>query len=284
MKKSYNKAFTLVELLAVIVILAIILVIAVPKIMDVINDSKKSTLETSVKMIASAAEKTKKQNTILGKNNDVIKCEDVAKLSSSDYDLDNCTITFDKNNNASVTIKGKGKFEGLNVCSGTKNEAIAQTGACATPKEYFTYGLYALNSSDVTVEDADKCANYLLPFEPTCNTSQLKELLCSMPVDSQTYGRVPISDYSNAGLKLSDNAEIGIIITDYNLEGGTEVIIPDTIDSYPVVGVKFVGNKFDSLTKITTPATLYNTWTNYTDPVSGEWIGEEVPGACPPPF
>ncbi len=61
MKKSYNKAFTLVELLAVIVILAIILVIAVPKIKSVITDSKKSTQETSAKIIASSAEKTKVQ-------------------------------------------------------------------------------------------------------------------------------------------------------------------------------------------------------------------------------
>ena len=51
------KGFTLVELLAVIVILAIILVIAVPKVMDIINDSKKATLESTAKMIASAAEK-----------------------------------------------------------------------------------------------------------------------------------------------------------------------------------------------------------------------------------
>ena len=34
-----NKAFTLVELLAVIVVLAIILVIAVPQVLDVVNSS-----------------------------------------------------------------------------------------------------------------------------------------------------------------------------------------------------------------------------------------------------
>ena len=38
MKKSRKKAFTLVELLAVIVILAIILVIAVPKVINIIKD------------------------------------------------------------------------------------------------------------------------------------------------------------------------------------------------------------------------------------------------------
>ncbi len=127
MKKQKKNAFTLVELLAVIVILAIILVIAVPKIMDVINSSKKSTLETSVKMIASTAEKTKMQNTVLGKENEEITCSSVAKLSSSDYE--NCTIKFD-GNTAKVTVKGKGKFEGLSVCGGTKNSATAQEDEC----------------------------------------------------------------------------------------------------------------------------------------------------------
>ena len=66
MKKSLKLTtlgFTLVELLAVIVILAIILVIAVPKVMSVIEDAQKATLESTAKMIASAAEKAKVQNT-----------------------------------------------------------------------------------------------------------------------------------------------------------------------------------------------------------------------------
>ncbi len=130
-KKNVKTGFTLVELLAVIVILAIILVIAVPKIMDVINSSKKSTLETSVKMIASTAEKTKMQNAVLGKEETTITCDSVAKLSSSDYE--SCTIKFD-GNTAKVTVKGKGKFAGLSVCGGTKNEATAQIEKCqSTP-------------------------------------------------------------------------------------------------------------------------------------------------------
>jgi len=45
-KKSYRvKGFTLVELLAVIVILAIILVIAVPQIMDTIESSRIAAME-----------------------------------------------------------------------------------------------------------------------------------------------------------------------------------------------------------------------------------------------
>ena len=45
MKK--RNAFTLIELLAVIVILAVILVIAIPRILDVIETSKKDSFKNS---------------------------------------------------------------------------------------------------------------------------------------------------------------------------------------------------------------------------------------------
>jgi type IV pilus assembly protein PilA len=49
--KNNRKGFTLVELLAVIVILAIILAIAVPSISSMIANSKKNSFEANVKMI-----------------------------------------------------------------------------------------------------------------------------------------------------------------------------------------------------------------------------------------
>ena len=51
-----NKAFTLIELLAVIVILAIIALIAVPIVVNIIDDSKKSSNEESIKMYGKAIE------------------------------------------------------------------------------------------------------------------------------------------------------------------------------------------------------------------------------------
>ena len=56
MNKNTKNGFTLVELLAVIVILAIILVIAVPQIMNVIKDTTKASLESSAKMVAAQVE------------------------------------------------------------------------------------------------------------------------------------------------------------------------------------------------------------------------------------
>jgi len=144
-KRNKVKGFTLVELLAVIVILAIILVIAVPKIMSVIDDSKKATLESTAKMIASTAEKQKVQNTVLG-NTDSITCDSVAKINDADYE--DCNIDFDENT-AKVTIKGSGKFDGLWVCEGTKINATAINESCGlrTLTVYLDGGTVSENQS-----------------------------------------------------------------------------------------------------------------------------------------
>ena len=119
--KNKVKGFTLVELLAVIVILAVILVIAVPKITDTIKNSKIASFESSAKTIAAQSEKKKMENEIL-ENQNPINCNDVVNLNDTDYD--SCSITFD-GNTAKVTLVGKGKFEGLSVINGTKDNAAA---------------------------------------------------------------------------------------------------------------------------------------------------------------
>ena len=129
-----KNGFTLVELLAVIVILAIILVIAVPKISDTIKNSKKASFESSAKTIAAQAEKKKMENEILD-NTGSINCSDVVKLNNNDYG--SCSITFD-GNTAKVSLVGSGKFEGLKIINGTKDNATATitTGSTKTGVDF----------------------------------------------------------------------------------------------------------------------------------------------------
>ena len=118
-----KKGFTLVELLAVIVILAVILVIAVPQIMKTIESSRIGAIESSAKIIATNAEKDYLSQLTLNQdyNATSIPCNDVVKLSD-DYDINNCSITYDNNGVATVTLKGAigGKFSGI-TCTGTKD-------------------------------------------------------------------------------------------------------------------------------------------------------------------
>lgn len=121
-----KKGFTLVELLAVIVILAVILVIALPQMMDTIDDAKEASLISSAKLIAASAETKKATNNTLGIN-DTITCDDLTKITE---DYKNCNIIFDDNGSAYVSIEGAGKFEGKYICSGTRTEAVISDEKC----------------------------------------------------------------------------------------------------------------------------------------------------------
>ena len=55
MKKNIKKGFTLVELIAVIVILSLILALIVPKVFQTIDESKKKSCDIQLKYIVDAA-------------------------------------------------------------------------------------------------------------------------------------------------------------------------------------------------------------------------------------
>ena len=177
-----KKAFTLVELLAVIVILAILLVMAVPKILEVIKASKVSSMEDSAKLIAKTAEQKKLEKEALGDNTS-ISCSEVAEYNSNDYD--SCNITFN-NGVATINLKGKGKFDKLS-CTGTKDnmECIEGVSSGYTDAvEYLTNkynngsnseGLVLTHETELRYQGADpnnyvyfNCSDNTNPTESTC--------------------------------------------------------------------------------------------------------------------
>ena len=122
MKKN---GFTLVELLAVIVILAIILVIAVPKITDTIDNARKGSFESSIKMVAAQAETQKTVSDTLegnfasGSADSKATCtgESWTGLNATDYKT--CSYYIGADGTAHVTLEGQGKFAGY-TCTGTR--------------------------------------------------------------------------------------------------------------------------------------------------------------------
>ena len=232
MKKK--KGFTLVELLAVIVILAVILIIAMPKISDVIKNSKEASLETTAKLIASQAEKKYTENQVLD-GSSAISCSDVAKISSNDYE--SCNITFDDKGNAKVTIVGKGKFDGMAVCNANKNSASISSD-CATDASYFTYeDTSIIHSAEVV--DVDKCKTFMQ--NPVGLTETQANTFCttgSLTVNNKTItvndlaNAIPEEGYSyeTAGLKVETID--GISITGYNSGFNVEIKDKDKCITY----------------------------------------------------
>ena len=135
-----KKGFTLVELLAVIVILAVILVIAVPQINNVIKETRKNSLGSTAKLIAAKAEEKEVENDALEKT-ESITCEDLVKL---DDNYGNCTVS--KNSTTGkweVTIVGANKFSGY-TCTGTKDNMSCTEGSSTIVEE--EPGIYAFGS------------------------------------------------------------------------------------------------------------------------------------------
>ena len=114
MKKK--NGFTLIELLASLVILAFILVIAVPKIVNVIDNSKLGTITSSAKLVLDSAEKKQSENQVL-ENSSVINCENVSRLNDTDYN--SCDLTFN-NKIPYIVLVGSGKLKDYK-CEGTKD-------------------------------------------------------------------------------------------------------------------------------------------------------------------
>ena len=130
MKKK--KGFTLVELLAVIVIL----VIAVPQIMSVIESARKGSIESTAKLIAEGAEREYTNRKILGKDTNVL-CSDVSSMNSNDYG--SCVISFDNAGKATVKVTGKGKFEGYTCNGNSTNMECVKGEMTPTNASYFSY-------------------------------------------------------------------------------------------------------------------------------------------------
>ena len=241
MKKK--RGFTLVELLAVIVILAVILIIAMPKISDVIKNSKESSLETTAKLIASQAEKKYTENQVLD-NSSTIKCSDVVKINNTDYE--SCNITFDSKGNAKVTIIGKGKFEGLQVVDGTKDSAKASVkkDVIETAAKYFSYEDTAIIHS-AEIVDIDKCKAFMQnPVGLTeaqantfCTTGSLTINNKTLTVNDLALEVSTLEGYSYETIGLKVDAAEGISITGYNIEGGTDVVIPSQIYGKTVAAI-----------------------------------------------
>ena len=135
MRKKKN-AFTLIELLAVIVILAVILVIAIPRILDVIETSKKDSIKSSARMIINSAEKKNMIDKVNGSTEE-ITCDNSVKLSKEDYE--SCKITIDEEGKATINLVGKGKFDGYKCIGTNDNLACGQVESITLPlngKEY----------------------------------------------------------------------------------------------------------------------------------------------------
>ena len=155
MRKKKN-AFTLIELLAVIVILAVILVIAIPRILDVIETSKKDSIKSSARMIINSAEKKNMIDKVNGSTEEVT-CDNSVKLSKEDYE--SCKITIDEEGKATIDLVGKGKFDGYKCIGTNDNLNCTKTESLKLPANAVQYIEYLYSNEETRTSNGLKKDN-----------------------------------------------------------------------------------------------------------------------------
>lgn len=123
-----KKGFTLVELLAVIVILAIILAIAVPGISGIINNSRRSAFEADVKMIITGIEyeileATIDENTTAPAVGDILA--DIANYGADPTNYTEATITSLDPITLTITSSANSEFGAWTTTGATKSSVTA---------------------------------------------------------------------------------------------------------------------------------------------------------------
>lgn len=237
MKK--RKGFTLIELLAVIVILAIIMVIAIPKILSVIENSKKEAAKTSTRSYVKAV----KYNQVAS-NIDAGQPLVAGRYMVNEPNTIN-NVNYSKLNDI-ISIKGKKPSAGWVTISENKN--VANATLCFN--DYITYYI----NGKVTIQ-GDDCENIGLYTDITVDNegwvSGGRTLTINFPEGDYKY-------YYKVSGKAKVNEEL--VPTNTDLEAPNPLVITllenQNLETWMVKGSKKLGyteyneDKIDSVTPV----------------------------------
>ena len=130
-----NKGFTLVEVLAVIIILMVLIAISIPIISNIIESSRKGAFSNSLKLIVNRAIALEaKDHTIDFYTINETNIENLMGIDVTNYE----TLSFEKEDDGDffATILGKNKFEGFVACGSedvTYVEEVGKEAYCYVP-------------------------------------------------------------------------------------------------------------------------------------------------------
>ena len=236
-----KKGFTLIELLAVIVILAVIMVIAVPKILDIIESSRRKAFENSANLIAKAAT-LKYANDFL---NQGIQHR-IYSFENGDYKEGSPKLNFkgEMPNSGDVLLSNTGKVA-LAIVSNNKKWCAKKTYSDAEAKVTdYEEGKCGLEVDDIVIGEEGKST----PTYACSNISTYKgeDLKIETPDEDGFYVN---SDYKI----YIDNDSNEAAIYDYTgpSSDSVDILIPKTINGVPITtisGTTFNNKQFKSVT------------------------------------
>ena len=239
--KEKNKGFTLVELLAVIVILALIALIATPIILNVINDAKKQAAKDSAYGYMDAVEKYIVSSELEDKSiqdgtyrveelnsmgvsvkgstpdNGTIKIESKT-VKSYDIGIDGYAVSNGKVDKVSTTKKiENGTAVYYNPVSGEKctgyTEANSKTGKNSGCMKWYVFNDKEGNATVNVILDHNTTAN--VAWNSTGSNSEMKEVKIKLEEDTKDWENTARLITANEVAKITGYTSWGTNITGY---------------------------------------------------------------------
>ena len=238
--KEKNKGFTLVELLAVIVILALIALIATPIILNVINDAKKQAAKDSAygymdaveKYIVSSeledksikdgtysVEELNKKISVKGSTPDNGNIEiKNSSVKSYDIGIDGYAVSNGKVDKVSTTKKiENGTAVYYNPVSGEKctgyTEANSKTGKNSGCMKWYVFNDKEGNATVNVILDHNTTAN--VAWNSTGSNSEMKEVKIKLEEDTKDWENTARLITANEVAKITGYTSWGTNITGY---------------------------------------------------------------------
>ena len=241
-----KRGFTLVELLAVIVVIGVILVIVVPRVLKNIDEEKKSTFISSAKALIRKVEYDYMDDEDF--DYVALKTFNINDISMSNYDIDNSTIKM-KDGDIYIKLIGKEKFEGYKCIGTINNLNCREKKACTTLKALTSGTTYVNGQYTYTYNGSTGWSVVLTDKESTDPvTTELCETVNDKPIVSM---EVMFQDSKATSIDLSsfDTSKVTTMRSMFDSSAATEIKGLENFNTSNVTGMDqmFSGSKVTTL-------------------------------------
>ena len=241
-----KRGFTLVELLAVIVVIGVILVIVVPRVLKNIDEEKKSAFISSAKALIRKVEYDYMDDEDF--DYVALKTFNINDISMSNYDIDNSTIKM-KDGDIYIKLIGKEKFEGYKCIGTINNLNCREKKACTTLKALTSGTTYVNGQYTYTYNGSTGWSVVLTDKESTDPvTTELCETVNDKPIVSM---EVMFQDSKATSIDLSsfDTSKVTTMRSMFDSSAATEIKGLENFNTSNVTGMDqmFSGSKVTTL-------------------------------------